>query len=93
MRLKPAFEKSNPQIRESSILLFGQLARFAKGIMSDTLINTFFANLPTIVLHLQDNDATVIRACKICLKNIVPELGSAKFAQLFEQVGIFFVHG
>ncbi|KAL0491454.1 maestro heat-like repeat-containing protein [Acrasis kona] len=74
VRLKPAFEKSNPQIRESSILLFGELARFAKGTLSDTLVNNFFNNLPTIVLHLQDNDASVIRACKICLKNIVPQL-------------------
>jgi hypothetical protein len=89
VRLKPAFEKSNPQIREASILLFGTLARFSKGIMSETLINTFFNNLPTIVLHLQDNDAAVIRACKICLKNIVPELGSSKFNALFETVRKF----
>jgi hypothetical protein len=84
VRLKPAFEKPNPQLREASILLFGSLARFATGSMSDTLINTFFANLPTIVLHLQDNDASVIRACKICLKEIVPQLGSSKFNSLFE---------
>jgi hypothetical protein len=84
VRLKPAFEKANPQLREASILLFGTLSRFARGTMSETLINTFFNNLPTIVLHLQDNDPAVIRACKVCLKSIVPELGSAKFSSLFE---------
>jgi len=84
VRLKPAFEKSNPLIRENSILLFGQLARFAKGSLSDTLILNFFNNLPTIVLHLQDNDANVIRACKICLKDIVPQLGGKKMVALFD---------
>jgi hypothetical protein len=84
VRLRPSFEKSNPAIREASIQLFGSLARFCNGSLSDTLINTIHNNLPTILLHLQDSDVTVIRACKKALRQLVAELGSKPLIQLFE---------
>lgn len=83
VRLKPSFEKSNPIIREASIQLFGSLARFCKGILGDTLINTIHNNLATILLHLHDSDVTVVRACKKALRQLVAELGSKELIDLF----------
>ncbi len=83
VRLKPSFEKSNPIIREASIQLFGSLARFCTGILGETLINNIHNNLPTILLHLQDNDVTVVRTCKKALRQLVAELGSKPLIDLF----------
>jgi len=84
VRLRPSFEKSNPIIREASIQLFGSLARFCQGVLSDTLINNIHNNLPTILLHLQDNDVTVVRTCKKALRQLVAELGSKPLIELFD---------
>jgi hypothetical protein len=85
VRLKPAFEKSNPLIRESSILLYGTLARFCKGSVGDALINNIHAYLPTIIVHLQDDNKEVVKACKEALRMLTPELGSKAFTELFKQ--------
>lgn len=85
VRLKPAFEKSNPLLRESSILLYGTLARFAKGSVGDALINNVHSNLPTLIAHLQDDNKEVVKACKEALRKLVPELGSTLLADLFKQ--------
>ena len=60
VRLKPSFEKKNPVIRDTSIDLFGVIARFSEGAVGENLIQMIHSNLSTLILHLFDSDAKVI---------------------------------
>uniref|UniRef100_A0A7S1PFF5 Uncharacterized protein n=1 Tax=Percolomonas cosmopolitus TaxID=63605 RepID=A0A7S1PFF5_9EUKA len=88
IRLKPSFEKPNPQLRASSIHLFGTLARYAKGQQSDALLNKFHENLPTILLHLRDPEDEVIVACKTALIHIFPAFGKQKSSRIVGEVDV-----
>jgi hypothetical protein len=65
--------------------LFGTLARYTKGSLGEALINTIHQNLPTIILHVQDIDSDVVKACKAALRLLVPTLGSKELPKPFEQ--------
>lgn len=86
IRLKPSFEKDSPELRASSIKLFGILSRFSKGEQSDALVNQFYESLPTILLHLRDPSDEVITACKETLCTIIQTFGRQKTVQVVQDI-------
>jgi hypothetical protein len=62
-RIRPAFDKENPEIRSASFNLFGSLSRFGKGSAGDAFYEQIHNNFPAIILHLND-DSDVVRAVR-----------------------------
>jgi hypothetical protein len=58
-RIRPAFDKPNDEIRAASFTLFGSLYRFGEGSARDPFYEQIHNNLPSLVLHINDENATV----------------------------------
>jgi len=82
LRIKPAFEKENAEIRAASFHLFGALSRFGEGAARDPLYDQMHTNLPALMVHMEDDDATVKLACKEALRQLSPLFRSADVSSL-----------
>ncbi|XP_041764135.1 maestro heat-like repeat-containing protein family member 1 [Anopheles merus] len=96
IRIRPFFEKSSTELRESAILLFGDLCGLklkqlpaGEGAgqhdgadVSESLVEQLRANLCSLLLHLCEQNSMIARACKITLKNVCALLGTAKMNAL-----------
>uniref|UniRef100_A0A182KBM8 HEAT repeat protein n=1 Tax=Anopheles christyi TaxID=43041 RepID=A0A182KBM8_9DIPT len=93
IRIRPFFEKSSTELRESAILLFGDLCglKLKQGPnvpdgqeepVSESLMEQLRANLCSLLLHLCEQNSMIARACKITLKNVCALLGTAKMNSL-----------
>uniref|UniRef100_A0A182TC47 Maestro/Maestro-like HEAT-repeats domain-containing protein n=1 Tax=Anopheles maculatus TaxID=74869 RepID=A0A182TC47_9DIPT len=90
IRIRPFFEKNSTELRESAILLFGDICGLKlKQLTIDTdgqlhepiselLMEQLRANLCSLLLHLCEQNSMIARACKITLKNVCALLGTAK---------------
>jgi len=63
-RIRPAFENTNLKIRISSANLFASLVRFGEGISKDQFYEQVHSNLPSIILHINDENETVQKSFK-----------------------------
>ncbi|KAH3758032.1 hypothetical protein Pelo_10162 [Pelomyxa schiedti] len=64
-RIRPAFEKPNNEIRAVSIEMLGNLARFGKApICADRFYEQVHLNIPSLLVHLNDENSLVVQACK-----------------------------
>uniref|UniRef100_A0A182QHL8 Uncharacterized protein n=1 Tax=Anopheles farauti TaxID=69004 RepID=A0A182QHL8_9DIPT len=91
IRIRPFFEKSSTELRESAILLFGDLCGLKlkqdeqqnqQECVSESLMEQLRANLCALLLHLCEQNSMIARACKITLKNVCALLGTAKMNAL-----------
>src|SRR6185437_15005344 len=64
LRIRPAFDKPNDKIRSAAFTLFGSLYRFGSGQAAHAFNEQIHHNLPSLLLHLNDDNADVQRACK-----------------------------
>lgn len=76
LRIRPAFEKSFEPIRSAAFALFGSLYRFGGGQMAHQFNDQIHNNLPSLVLHLNDESREVQVACKKALRLLGPLIGS-----------------
>jgi hypothetical protein len=58
-RIRPAFEKENDEIRSASFSLFGSLHRFGTGTASNSFYDQIHFQLPSLVLHMNDDSDNV----------------------------------
>ena len=84
LRIKPAFDKENNDIRAAAFTLFGSLHRFGNGIAKDTFYEQIHNNLPSLILHANDDHTQVQKACKISLRQLAPLLHSKEIVDLFD---------
>lgn len=86
-RVAPSFEKSNENIRATSIRLFGTLGRFDNkdGMLHSSLVTQIHINLPAVILHLNDESPQVQKACRVALRKLTPHLGEPEFVSLFDK--------
>lgn len=98
IRIKPFFENASTELRESAILLFGDLchqkATLAQQqqingstdsdetLVSESLKEQLKGNLCSLLLHLSEENSLIARACKITLKNVCALLETEKMNQL-----------
>jgi len=73
-RIRPAFEKTNDAIRAAAFTLFGALWRFGQDSAADVFYEQIHSNLPSIVLHINDDSVKVQNACKTALRQLGPLL-------------------
>ncbi|XP_071276135.1 maestro heat-like repeat-containing protein family member 1, partial [Agelaius tricolor] len=82
IRIRPFFDSEHAELRHSSILLFGNLSRFSRSdseVFSEQILN----GLVTLLLHLQDPQPDVVKACKFALRMCGPSLGCEGLREMF----------
>uniref|UniRef100_W8B438 HEAT repeat-containing protein 7A n=1 Tax=Ceratitis capitata TaxID=7213 RepID=W8B438_CERCA len=96
IRIRPFFGSYSIEIREASIILFGDLCESKKahentGNISPTAASTealreqLIANLFPILLHLSEGEATIIRACKGTLRKVCGLLNAPKVNEMAQR--------
>lgn len=85
LRVRPCFEKERAEIRAAAFNLFGMLARFGKGSSENAFHEQLHNNLVSLLLHLNDENKDVIKACKGALRAIGPSLGSVSINNMFQK--------
>jgi hypothetical protein len=85
LRIRPCFEKELPSVRAAAFNLFGSLARFSDGPSKGPFLEQIQTNFVTLLLHLNEEDPSVVTACKFALKRLGPLLGSEKINDLFQK--------
>lgn len=85
LRLRPMFEKEKCEVRAAAFKLFGDLARFAEGEFRDAFVEQVISNVITLLVHLNEGDKLVVKACKTTLKKLGPLLGSEEVNNMFQR--------
>ncbi|XP_053484925.1 maestro heat-like repeat-containing protein family member 1 isoform X2 [Ictalurus furcatus] len=82
MKIKPFLENENDEIRGASIILLGNLSKFGSGepVFKDQIHNV----LVSLLLHLSDPSARVVKACKYAMRVCAPVLGSEQITNMFQ---------
>jgi len=84
-RIRPAFEKNNDQIRAASFTLFGSLWRFGQDSAADSFYEQLHSNLPSLILHVNDDAVSVQNACKKSLRQLGPLFRSEEVNAYFQR--------
>ncbi|NWZ59745.1 MROH1 protein, partial [Haliaeetus albicilla] len=82
IRIRPFFDSEQPDLRQSSIVLFGKLTKFSEGdceVFFEQILN----GLVTLLLHLQDPKPEVVKACKFALRMCGPNMGCEGLCDMF----------
>eukprot|EP01113_Clastostelium_recurvatum_P024391 TRINITY_DN2913_c0_g1_i2.p1 TRINITY_DN2913_c0_g1~~TRINITY_DN2913_c0_g1_i2.p1 ORF type:complete len:827 (-),score=264.21 TRINITY_DN2913_c0_g1_i2:42-2447(-) len=85
LRIRPAFEKDNNEIRAAAFTLFGTLGRFGQRSAADAFYDQIHSNLTSIVMHVQDDDPKVQAACKTVLRRLGPLFRSDEINAFFNR--------
>ncbi|XP_022529276.2 maestro heat-like repeat-containing protein family member 1 isoform X2 [Astyanax mexicanus] len=82
MKIKPFLENENDEIRCASIMLLGNLSKFGSGepVFKDQIHNV----LVSLLLHLSDPNAQVVKACKYTMRVCAPVVGSEQITAMFQ---------
>lgn len=82
MKIKPFLENENDEIRCASIMLLGNLSKFGLGepVFKDQIHNV----LVSLLLHLSDPSAHVVKACKYAMRVCAPVIGSEQITNMFQ---------
>ncbi|XP_050193492.1 maestro heat-like repeat-containing protein family member 1 [Myiozetetes cayanensis] len=82
IRIRPFFDSEQPELRRSSIALFGSLSRFG-GSEGEAFLEQVLNGLVTLLLHLQDPQPDVVKACKFALRLCGPSMGCEGLRDMF----------
>jgi maestro heat-like repeat-containing protein family member 1 len=85
LRIRPCFEKDKASVRACSYILFGELARFGSGPSKDPYMEQIHSNFVSFILHLNEDDDEVKKACKFTLRQVGPLIGCEAINNLFKQ--------
>ncbi|XP_022082273.1 maestro heat-like repeat-containing protein family member 1 [Acanthaster planci] len=85
LRIRPCFEKDRATVRAVSFSLFGNLSRFGDGPSKAPFLEQIHTNLVSLLLHLNDEDDDVKKACKFALREIGPLIGSDPLNKMFQK--------
>ncbi|KAK5646733.1 hypothetical protein RI129_005197 [Pyrocoelia pectoralis] len=86
MRIKPLFEQDDELLREAAIYLFGDLGSSINDSMqsSEAFREQVCGNLIALLLHLCDDQPSVVKACKYSLRNVAPFLKSVEVNKMIQ---------
>ncbi|XP_074434148.1 maestro heat-like repeat-containing protein family member 1 isoform X4 [Larus michahellis] len=82
IRIRPFFDSEQPDLRRSSIVLFGNLTKFSQG-NCEVFFEQILNGLVTLLLHLQDPKPEVVKACKFALRMCGPNMGCDGLCDMF----------
>uniref|UniRef100_A0A8C4UKY9 Maestro heat like repeat family member 1 n=1 Tax=Falco tinnunculus TaxID=100819 RepID=A0A8C4UKY9_FALTI len=82
IRIRPFFDSEQPDLRQSSIVLFGNLTKFSED-NCEVFFEQILNGLVTLLLHLQDPKPEVVKACKFALRMCGPNMGCEGLCDMF----------
>ncbi|KAM9199781.1 maestro heat-like repeat-containing protein family member 1 isoform 2-T2 [Mergus octosetaceus] len=82
IRIRPFFDSEQPDLRQSSIVLFGNLTKFSEDDC-EAFFEQILNGLVTLLLHLQDPKPEVVKACKFALRMCGPNMGCEGLCDMF----------
>ncbi|XP_052059790.1 maestro heat-like repeat-containing protein family member 1 isoform X2 [Mytilus californianus] len=85
LRIRPCFEKDRPAVRAQAFILFGNLSRFGDGPSKAPFLEQIHSNFVSLLLHLNDPDKEVKKACKFSLRLLGPLLESEAINNKFQK--------
>ncbi|XP_038067311.1 maestro heat-like repeat-containing protein family member 1 isoform X2 [Patiria miniata] len=85
LRIRPCFEKDRATVRAVSFTLFGNLSRFGDGPSKPPFLEQIHTNFVSLLLHLNDEDEDVKKACKFTLREVGPLIGSESLNKMFQK--------
>eukprot|EP00118_Oscarella_pearsei_P020077 m.216363 g.216363 ORF g.216363 m.216363 type:complete len:533 (+) comp39860_c0_seq19:3469-5067(+) len=85
IRIRPCFEKDKGSVRAAAFTLFGNLRRFGDGPSKAPFMEQIHNNFITLLLHMNEDDKDVVKACKKALRQIGPLLGSTAVNDMFQK--------
>ncbi|XP_034336261.2 maestro heat-like repeat-containing protein family member 1 isoform X2 [Magallana gigas] len=85
LKIRPCFEKEKPAVRAQAIILFGNLSRFGDGPSKAPFLEQIHSNLVSLLLHLNDPEIEVKKACKFSLRLLGPLMGSEAINNKFQR--------
>lgn len=86
LRIRPCFEKEKANVRAQAIILFGNLSAFGDGPSKQPFLEQIHSNFVSLLLHLNDPEDEVKKACKFTLKLIGTLLGSEAINAMFQKL-------
>ncbi|KAL4234897.1 Mroh1p [Mactra antiquata] len=86
LRIRPCFEKDKANVRAQAIILFGNLSAFGDGPSKQPFLEQIHSNLVSLLLHLNDPDVEVKKACKFTLRKTGSLLGSESINTMFQRL-------
>lgn len=89
IRIRPFFENNGVEIREAAISLFGDICRVKTNEeeelqISESLKEQIFTNFISILLHLSESEAVIVRACKLTLRHISTFMDAPKMNEMIQ---------
>ncbi|GAB1601977.1 maestro heat-like repeat-containing protein family member 1 isoform X2 [Argonauta hians] len=86
LKIRPCFEKEVPCVRAEAILLFGNLSRFGGGQSKAAILEQIHSNFVSLLLHLNDGEVEVRKACKFTLRSLGSLLDCPKIDEKFQKL-------
>jgi len=83
LRIRPAFEKLNDEIRAAAFELFGGLSKFGRDTAQDIFREQIHDSLVSFLLHTNDDNHLVRAACKRSLRKLCDLLQSEEVNSVF----------
>jgi len=83
LRIRPAFEKMNDEIRAAAFELFGGLNKFGRDVAQDIFREQVHDSLVSFLLHANDDSHLVRSACKRSLRKLADILQSEEVTAVF----------
>ncbi|GJQ85615.1 hypothetical protein Trydic_g20165 [Trypoxylus dichotomus] len=83
VRIKPLLQQENNSLRQASFRLLGDLA--SSIVSDDAFQEQVNGNLITLLLHLNDEDPEVIKACKYSMRKIGPFLDCPRVNAMIQE--------
>eukprot|EP00479_Gromia_sphaerica_P012803 TRINITY_DN688_c0_g1_i2.p1 TRINITY_DN688_c0_g1~~TRINITY_DN688_c0_g1_i2.p1 ORF type:complete len:152 (+),score=27.44 TRINITY_DN688_c0_g1_i2:141-596(+) len=83
-RMRPAFDRHESAIRIAAFGLFAGLCKFGNGVSAENFEDQVHTNLPTYVVHLNDEDYKVSEACRDSLAIVADLVDIAELTDLLE---------
>ncbi|XP_069674813.1 maestro heat-like repeat-containing protein family member 1 isoform X2 [Periplaneta americana] len=84
LRIKPYFENENANVREAAFRMFGDLAKYGGTDSKAAFQEQVSGNLVSLLLHLDDNNKTVVKTCKYALRQASPLLGAERINTMMQ---------
>lgn len=85
LKIRPCFEKEVPSVRSQAIMLFGNLSRFSGGQSKPAILEQIHTNFVSLLLHLNDAEVDVRKACKFTLRSLSPLLDCPSIEEKFQK--------
>ncbi|KAL5022847.1 hypothetical protein ScPMuIL_002002 [Solemya velum] len=85
LKIRPCFQKLKPSVRAQAFILFGNLSRFGGGPSKFTFLEQIHTNFVCLLLHLNDPDNDVRKACKYALRMLGPLMESEETNEKFQK--------